>query len=175
MRAVAFTVVGLMVPTTVLPAAAQEFDPAALDLPALVECRADVPTYNGLAFWLTGEPEAAGELGWRKVDSGNPFLSQYELEKPLTVFGTETKALVFTSSGPMAVLEGVTATDLARKLGIEPMISTEQKFLGEKVILEKTETSEGVTLATRVSLNVSTVESHPGKVLAGCSYKIEVK
>lgn len=31
-----------------------------------------------------------------------------------------------------------------------------------------------MTFATRISLNVSTVETHPGKVLAGCSYKIEV-
>lgn len=158
-----------------LPAAAQDFDPATLDLPALVECRADVPTYNGFAFWLAGEPDAARQLGWRSVDSGNPFLSQYELEKPLTAFGAETKTLVFTSSGPMAVLDGTTPAELAKRLGIEPMMSTPQKFLGEKVVSEKTETSEGVTFATRISLNVSTVETHPGKVLAGCSYKIDIK
>ncbi len=169
------SVAGLLMLATALPVAAQDFDPAALDLPALLECRADVPTYNGFAFWLAGETNAADSLGWRKVDSGNPFLSQYELEKPLAAFGTETKTLVFTSSGPMAVLDGVTAPDLAKKLGIEPMISASQKFLGEKVVSEKNETSEGVTFATRISLNISTVETHPGKVLAGCSYKIEVE
>lgn len=158
-----------------LPAAAQDFDPATLDLPALVECRADVPTYNGFALWLAGEPDVAGKLGWRKIESGNPFLSQYALEKPLVAFGTETKTLVFTSSGPMAVMDGVAATDLAKKLGIEPLISNDQKFLGEKVVLDKTETSEGVKFTTHISLNVSTVETHPGKVLAGCSYKIEVE
>lgn len=158
-----------------LPVAAQDFDPAAVDLPALVECRADVPTYNGFAFWLAGEPDAVDKLDWRKVDSGNPFLSQYELKEPLNAFGSATKTLVFTSSGPMAVLDDTTAPDLAKKLGVEPMISTPQKFLGEKVIFEKSEASEGMTFATRISLNVSTVETHPGKVLAGCSYKIEVK
>lgn len=168
------SVAGFLALAAVLPAAAQDFDPAALDLPALVECRADVPTYNGFAFWLAGEPDAADRLGWRKVDSGNPFLSQYELEKPLVAFGSETRTLVFTSSGPMAVLDGITAPDLAKKLGIEPMISTPQKFLGEKVVSERSETSEGITFATRISLNVSTVETHPGKVLAGCSYKVEV-
>lgn len=167
-------VAGFLLLAAASPIAAQDFDPTALDLPALVECRAEVPTYNGFAFWLAGEPDAADKLGWRKVDSGNPFLSQYEVEKPLAVFGAETKTLVFTSSGPMAVLDGTTAPELAKKLGIEPMISTEQKFLGEKVVLEKTETSEGVTFATSISLNVSTVETHPGKVLAGCSYKIDV-
>ncbi|PLP56908.1 hypothetical protein CYK37_23760 [Mesorhizobium loti] len=164
-----------MLLATSVPATAQDFDPAALDLPALVECRADVPTYNSLALWLTGESDAAGKLGWRKVDSGNPFLSQYELEKPLAAFGMATKTLVFTSSGPMAVLDGTAATDLAKKIGVEPMISNPQKFLGEKVVSENTETSEGVTLATRISLNVSTVETHPGKVLAGCSYTMEIK
>lgn len=158
-----------------LPAAADEFDPATLDLPALVECRVDVPAYTSFAFWLAGEPDAAGKLGWRAIDSGNPFLSQYEMDKPLTAFGLETKTIVFTSSGPMAVLDGVTVSELAKKLGIEPTLSTSQKFLGEKVVSEKTETAESVTLATRISLNVSTVETHPGKVLAGCSYVLEVK
>lgn len=174
-REVFCSAAGFMLLAAASPVAAQDFDPAALDLPALVECRSDLPTYNGFAFWLTGEPDAAGRLGWRKVESGNPFLSQYELEKPLAAFGAETKTLVFTSSGPMAVLDGIAAADLAKRLGIEPMISTPQKFLGEKVVSEKTETSEGVTFATRISLNVSTVETHPDKVLAGCSYKIEVK
>lgn len=109
-----------------LPAAADEFDPATLDLPALVECRVDVPAYTSFAFWLAGEPDAPGKLGWRAIDSGNPFLSQYEMDKPLTVFGLETKTIVFTSSGPMAVLDGVSVSDLAKKLGIEPTLSTSQ-------------------------------------------------
>ncbi|MBB6465915.1 hypothetical protein HNQ96_001773 [Aminobacter lissarensis] len=158
-----------------LPAAAQEFDPATLDLPALVECRTDAPAYTSFALWLAGEPDAASTLGWRAVDSGNPFLSQYELVKPLAAFGMKTSTIVFTSSGPMAVLDGLSAPDLAKKLGIAPMLATPQKFLGEKVVSEKTETSESVTLATRISLNVSTVETHPGKVLAGCSYVLEIK
>lgn len=165
---------GLLALAAVRPAAAQDFDPSALDLPALLECRVDVPTYNGFAFWLAGETNAADTLGWRKVDSGNPFLSQYELEEPLAAFGVETRTLVFSSSGPMAVLDGTAAPELASKLGVEPIISTPQKFLGERVVSEKSETSEGMTFATRISLNVSTVETHPGKVLAGCSYKIEV-
>lgn len=157
------------------PAVAQEFDPGTLDLPALIECRADVPAYNGFAFWLAGETDAAEKLGWRKGESGNPFLAQYELEKPVSVFGVQAKSVVFTSSGPMAVLDGVTAPELAQKLGIQPTIANPQKFLGEKVVSDKTESSEGVTFVTRISLNVSTVDTHPGKVLAGCSYKIDIQ
>ncbi|WP_281409045.1 hypothetical protein [Mesorhizobium sp. SARCC-RB16n] len=40
---------------------------------------------------------------------------------------------------------------------------------------ESTEEAGGVSLATRITLNVSTVESHPGKTLAGCSYALDVK
>ena len=33
----------------------------------------------------------------------------------------------------------------------------------------------GMTFETRVALNVSTLDSHPGKTLVGCSYKVEVR
>lgn len=157
------------------PAAAQDFDPAALDLALLIECRADVPAYNGFAFWLAGEPGAARTLGWREVATGNPFLRQYELPAPLGVFGRETASVVFTATGPMAVLDGVAAPDLARELGVAATIATPEKFLGEKVVFEKAEESGGTRFETRIALNVSTVDTHPGKTLAGCSYAIEVK
>ncbi len=154
---------------------AQEFDPASLDLPALIECRADVPAYNGFAFWLAGEPAAADKLGWRRVETDNFFLQQYELDRPVTVFGHPTQTVAFTSTGPMALLDGLAAPDLAKELGIEPVVATPEKFLGEKVVIEKSETADGTTYSTRISLNVSTVDTHPGKVLAGCSYALEVK
>ena len=156
-------------------AEAQDFDPATLDLAALLECRADVPTYNGFAFWLAGEPDAADELGWRETVTDNPFLRQYEMAAPVSVFGRQTSTVVFTATGPMAVLDGVSASDLARQLGIAPAVSTPEKFLGEKLVVESTEEADGVTYATRISLNVSTVDTHPGKVLAGCSYAVAVK
>ena len=40
---------------------------------------------------------------------------------------------------------------------------------------ESTGDSSGVSLSTRITLNVSTVTSHPGKTLAGCSYVLDVK
>lgn len=152
-----------------------DFDPASVDLVALIECRADVPDYTGFALWLGGEPGAAGTLGWKEVSSGNPFLRQYRLPAPLHVFGHETTAIVFTATGPMAVLDGVAAPELARKLAVPATISTPDKFLGEKVVVDETEVADGTTFATHIALNVSTVDSHPGEVLAGCSYAIEVK
>ena len=156
------------------PAMAEGFDPASLDLTALIECRADVPAYNGFALWLTGEPDAVEKLSWKEVASGNPFLSQYQLPAPIHVFGRETGTIVFTATGPMAVLDGIAAADLARQLDIPATVSTPDKFLGEKVVAESTEDTGGVGLSTRITLNVSTVDTHPGKTLAGCSYALDV-
>ena len=165
-----------LVPLVLLaaPAAAGDFDPASLDLAALIECRADVPTYNGFVLWLTGDPGTVEKLGWKEVASDNPFLSQYELPAPVHVFGRETATIVFTATGPMAVLDGIAAPDLARRLDVPATVSTPDKFLGEKVLAESTEESGGVNLSTRVTLNVSTVDTHPGQTLAGCSYVIDV-
>ncbi|MBZ9737842.1 MULTISPECIES: hypothetical protein [unclassified Mesorhizobium] len=157
------------------PATADDFDPASLDLAALIECRTGVPGYNGFALWLTGESGAVRKLGWKEVPSGNPFLRQYRLPAPIHVFGHDTGTIVFTATGLMAVLDGVAAPDLAKELGIQATASTPDKFLGEKVVAENTEEAGGVTLATHIALNVSTVASHSGKTLAGCSYALDVK
>ena len=146
-----------------------------VDLAAFVECRADVAAYNGFAFRFADEPDLAGRLGWRAVAGDNPFLRQYRLATAISVFGHSTDRVAFTSTGLMAVLEGVAAPDLAVRLGIVPLVSTPDKFLGEKVVHEASEDSGGITYVTRIALNVSTVEDLPGNVLAGCSYVLDVK
>ncbi|ODA92120.1 hypothetical protein BFX40_03895 [Mesorhizobium sp. SEMIA 3007] len=156
-------------------AKADDYDPASLDLAALIECRADVSAYTGYALWLAGDPGAASTLGWKEVPSGNAFLRQYRLPAPTRVFGRETATIVFTASGPMAVLDGIAAADLARQLDVPAMVSSPDKFLGEKVVAESTDNTGGVSLSTRITLNVSTVTSHPGKTLAGCSYVLDVE
>ncbi len=152
-----------------------EFDPSAVDLASLIECRVDARTYNGFAFWLAGEPGAAETLGWREIASDNPFLKEYRLPAAIGVFGHHIDRVAFTASGPMAVLDAVAPAELAKKLAITPEIASAGKFLGEKVVLEAKEEDLGMVFETRVALNVSTVDSHPGKTLAGCSYKIEVR
>ncbi|MER9244656.1 hypothetical protein [Mesorhizobium sp. M0590] len=64
---------------------------------------------------------------------------------PLRVFGRETASVVFAASGPMAVLDGVSAPDLARELGIAPELAPPDKFLGEKVLVESSEEADGMT------------------------------
>ncbi|MER9596540.1 MULTISPECIES: hypothetical protein [unclassified Mesorhizobium] len=120
-------------------------------------------------------PYAPAKLGWKDVPAGNPFLRQFELPATVGVFGRETASVVLTATGPMAVFDDVSAPELARELGISPEVATAGKFLGEKMLVESGQEADGMTFSTRIALNVSTVDSHPGKVLAGCSYALDVK
>jgi hypothetical protein len=154
-----------------------EIDPRTVDLARLIACETyDVPTYNTVAFWLAGTEgaDARKHFGLTEVKSPNFMLKQYRLARPIEVFGRTTSLIAFNSSGPMAVLDEADPHPLAQQLKIEPAIDVPAKFMGERVIAEKTETADGLTTQTRITLNVSTVTTHPGKTLAGCSYKIEV-
>lgn len=165
--------------TSAGPALAQddEIDPKTVDLAKLIACETyDVPTYNTVAFWLAGTEgaDARKHFGLTEVKSPNFMLKQYRLARPIEVFGRTTSLIAFNSSGPMAVLDEADPHPLAAQLRIEPAIDVPAKFMGERVIAEKTESADGLTTQTRITLNVSTVTTHPGKTLAGCSYKIEV-
>ena len=46
--------------------------------------------------------------------------------------------------------------------------------MAEKVIVDTRDVDAAATFSTYVTLNVSNVDTHPGKTLAGCSYKLEV-
>ncbi|UVK42580.1 hypothetical protein BPNPMPFG_004275 [Mesorhizobium sp. AR07] len=166
-----------LVPLALLatPADSQEFDPTSVDVTKLIECKASVSTYNNFAFWISDGPVALETLGWKEAASNNLFLKQYDLPEPVRAFGRQTRSIVFTATGPMAVLDGISAPDLAHELGMVPTVSTPEKFLGEKIIVESTEDAKGMKIETRIALNVSTVDSHPGKTLAGCSYVLNVK
>ncbi|KRA62708.1 hypothetical protein ASD89_22690 [Caulobacter sp. Root656] len=159
--------------------AADGVDPATLDLAKMIECRTyDVPSYNALAFWLVGDEaaQARAHFGLTEEKTSNFLLKAYALKTPITVFGRQTRHIVFNSSGPIAVLDEADPHPLARQLEIQPAIDLPTKFLGEREISATTDKGQagGFTYKTRVTLNVSTVTSHPGKVLAGCSYTFEM-
>jgi hypothetical protein len=156
------------------PVAAQDFDTTTLDLPALIECRAEVADYNGFAFWLATDPGAAVALGWRETQQPNLFLREFELPLAVEAFGHASDTVVFTSTGPMLVLDGVDAATLAATLGLAVFHASGTKFLAEKVVHEAEEKEGELTARSRIALNVSTVDTHPGKVLAGCSYTLEI-
>ena len=157
-----------------------EEDPSKIDLAKLIECTTyDVPSYNNFALWLTG-PESARAMklfGISELPSANPFLREFQLSKPVTVFGRQTSQIAFASTGPLAVLDEVDPHPLAKQLGVAASVDQPNKFLAEKVILSRKDQQENsdTVLETRISLSVSTVDTHPGKTLAGCSYSIEIE
>jgi hypothetical protein len=153
--------------------ASAQSDNAAPDLSGLIECRADTRAWGALAFSLMGDPGAAEALGWKERASDNPFLKEFDLPSQIGVFGRSTSRVAITGTGPMAVLDGVAPDMLAAELGVTPTISTAGKFLGEKLVVESSQEGEGARFHTRITLNVSTVDTHPGVVLAGCSYIVE--
>jgi hypothetical protein len=154
-------------------AAAAQSDGPVPDLAALIECRADVQAWGALAFPLMEGPATVEALGWRERASENPFLKEFDLPAAVGVFGRSTERIAVTATGPMAVLDGVTPEELAAELGIAPTVSTPGKFLGEKVVFEKSEEADGIRFQTRITLNVSNVDTDPGLTLAGCSYVVE--
>src|SRR5579862_9492150 len=68
-------------------AAADDQRTPPVDLPALIECRAQVRDYNSLGFKIAGNPEVTKEMGWVEVKQANPFLREYRLPKAIVVFG----------------------------------------------------------------------------------------
>ncbi len=168
----------LTVPAHANDDVADEFDPSSLTLPDIIACKLkDVPSWNGFAIWFNDNEEARRHYGMTAVKGGNPFLSEYRLATPVTVFGRTTDRVAFSNSGLMAVLSDTTPQALAKELEVAPVIDTSGKYMGQRMIVEAP--FDGGSLifqgTTRISLNISTVTSHPGKVLAGCSYVIDIK
>jgi hypothetical protein len=156
------------------PTAAAELDPATLDLVPFIECTADIKAYNQFAIWLTEEPDAVGKLGWQKVPTDNFFLEEYRLPAELSAFGHRTSSIAFTATGPMAIFDDVSPQDLARQLELTAVDMAAGKFMAEKVIVDTKEVDGDTTFSTHVTVNVSNVDTHPGKTLAGCSYNLDV-
>jgi hypothetical protein len=144
---------------------------AQVDVADIIACKYDVQTYNRYA--MTGASTDGGTFpGLTKVEGENPFLSEYESDRPVNVFGYTTRRVVFTSAGMMAVLDTPDAAKVAAELGVPSAMDMPGKFLGEKTVSEIKETADGEDWIYSVKLNVSTVTSHPGKTLAGCSYTV---
>ncbi|WP_294322658.1 hypothetical protein [uncultured Sphingomonas sp.] len=172
--------------------AEDDFDPTTISEVDALQCRLDVPSYNGFAFAITGEEQIARKRGWRKVDSGNPMLDEYELPSPIRIGSWSTRRIAFSSSGIVAILdvadpavvakgEGIAnaldADAMYRDLGIAMPAGGFRKFLGQKVVVDKTVPATAddpfgshVTIARSIS-NVTTL---PGKTLYGCSYRMEL-
>ena len=179
----------------------EEFDPSTVSEVDAINCDLDAPTYNGFALSIAGDDGLAAHRRWRKIDSGNPFLDEYELPVPIIVAGTyQTRRIAFSASGILALLDLADPAAIAREEGVtnsldpEPLIAEIvasgkatraqieadmqfRKFLGEQVIVDRVELPEnGESFGAHIviSRTISNVATHPGKTLYGCSYRIEL-
>lgn len=155
--------------------AATRLDAARIDLPALIECRQQLADFHYLAPALV-DPLQAVALGWRPLPQANLFMTEFELNTPISVFGHPTHHIAFTGDSIIALLDLPDPRPLARQLELETAIDTPAKamFGKELVSLDETDPATGVALVRSVVLNVSNVASHPGKTLVGCAYSLDL-
>lgn len=170
----------------VLPSLAAEPVPAATaraappvgppDLPALIECRGELPQFHALAPALE-DPLRAVALGWRPLPQVNLFLTEFKLSAPITVFGHASDHIAFSGNSVLAILDLPDPRPLAAQLALETAIDTPAKAMFGKELrsTEIVDPDTGTPLIESLVLNVSNVDSHPGKTLVGCSYSLDLE
>lgn len=141
---------------------------------SLIECRSTLPAYTAFAEQAT---QGAPPAGWTRIDQDNSLLIEFRLARPMTVFGRTTSHVAFASSALLAIFDGADPKAIAGPLGISDQAGAAAKFLGERIVSQSAEEDRdlGSRFVTRIALNVSTVDTHPGKVLAGCSYRVDIE
>lgn len=178
-----------------------EFDPNSVSEIDAIECRLKVPNYNGFAAAIGGGKNIAGKRHWKKIDTGNPFLNEYELPAPITVAQHySTRRITLSATGIVAILDVPDPAVIAGAENIKNQVDLDafindavaaggvtraqiesqvkfRKFLGERVISDVTEQAppgEIFGAHTTVTRSISNVSTHPGKTLYGCSYNFEL-
>ncbi|MCC4594760.1 hypothetical protein NRY95_08915 [Xanthomonas campestris pv. phormiicola] len=161
-------------PAAAAPAAAPA-PAAAIDLPALLECRQRVADFAALGP-LLADPLKAVAQGWRPLPQSNLFMREYELVRPIQVFGHSTTRIAFAGASVMAILDLPDPRPLARQLQLEAAVDTPDKamFGREVVSRDVTDPKTGAPMIESIILGLSTVKSHPGQTLAGCSYSLDL-
>jgi magnesium and cobalt transporter len=76
----------------------------------------------------------------------------------------------------MAVLDQADPRPLARQLGLETGYDQDGKFMAGRELVSRdvTDPKTGEAQIESIILSVSTVASHPGKTLAGCTYSLDL-
>lgn len=202
-KAILTAVIALGLETGPASAAPEEdgFDPTSISEVDAINCHIDAPEYNGFALAIDGEDGIARARKWRKIDSKNPFMSEYELPESILVTGNfKTRRIAFTANAIIAILDLADPTLLAKDEQIDnaadpgPLIDALvasgkisrgqaeaeikfRKFLGERIIAETTESAseaQSYGIHTIIARTISNATSHPGKSFYGCTYRIEL-
>ncbi len=148
---------------------------SSLDLPALIECRQGVADQAALAPLLS-DPLKAVAQGLQPLPQGNQFMSEYRLAQPISVFGVNTERVAVAGASVMAVLDQADPRPLAKRLELETGYDQDGKFMAGREVVSRDVTDQrtGEAQIESIILSVSTVASHPGKTLAGCTYSLDL-
>ncbi len=143
------------------------------DLAALIECRGTLQQFQTLKATLLDKHSSVA-AGWTPLPEINPYMFEFSLPAPVGVFGNATAHIAFTSDSVIAVLDLPDPRPLAHRLQLETAIDTPQKAMfGKEVRGNEVTDDKGQKLYDSAVLNVSNVDTHPGKTLAGCSYDLD--
>ena len=147
----------------------------AIDLPALIECRQSVSEFAALAP-IANDPLKAVALGWRPLPQGNLFMAEYMLNTPISVFGHSADHIAMAGGTVIAILDMPDPRPLAKQLDLETGYDAPDKFMAGRELVSRdvNDAKTGEALIESVILGVSTVKSHPGKTLAGCTYSLDL-
>lgn len=148
---------------------------APLDLAALIECRQGVSDYAAVAP-VVADPLKAVANGLQPLPQTNQFLTEFRLATPLTVFGRQTEYVAVAGASIMAILDLPDPRPLAASLTLDNAVDTPEKFMAGREVVSRdvTDPRSGELLVESVILSLSTVKSHPGKTLAGCTYSLDL-
>lgn len=176
MRRLLFSL-ALMLPLPLLAQATgseEKLDASRIDLAALIECRQTLADFHYLAPALA-DPLQAVALGWRPLPQANLFMTEFVLNKPVSVFGHSTDHIAFTGDSIIALLDLPDPRPLAKQLELETAIDTPAKAMFGKEVssVEDRDQATGMVYIKSAVLAVSNVSSHPGKTLVGCSYSLD--
>lgn len=176
-------------------------DPSDIAEVDAIDCRLDHASYMQFAMAIAGEEQLARKRRWKKVASGNAFMEEYELPQPIVVGGSySTRHIAFTGNGILAVLDLPDPTIIARAKHVDNVVTAQpmidaivasgkrtraqaetdipfRKFLGERIIQDKTEAArDGEDFGSHVVVarTISNATTHPGKTFYGCSYRFEM-
>jgi len=150
-------------------------DAAPLDLTALIECRQSVSGYDAVAP-VVADPLKAVANGLQPLPQTNQFMTEFRLAAPITVFGERAEYITVAGASIMAILDLADPRPLAKRLALEDGVDTPAKFMAGRELVSRdvTDPRTGEALIESVILSLSTVKTHPGKTLAGCTYSLDL-
>lgn len=144
------------------------------NLVALLECRQRVADFAAFRPQIT-DPLKAVALGWQPLPRSNPFMTEFRLLTPITVFGYPTQHIALSGGSLIAIIDLANPRRLAHDLQLQVGLDQPDKVIygRELVSREIRHPVTGQPVIESIVLNVSSVHSHPGKTLVGCNYSFD--